>query len=43
MVRTVMRQITKALAIDPLSEDPSSDAEINIKDGFWIKVCAVRK
>ena len=40
-VGTVMPRIIKALATDPLSDDPIHFSKLDIKDGFWIMVCAV--
>ena len=42
-VGTVTPRIIQALAIAPLSEDPIHFNKLDIKDGFWIMVCAVGK
>ena len=40
-VGTVMPRIIEALATAPLSEYPIHFSKLDIKDGFWIMMCAV--
>ena len=40
-VGTAMTRIIEALATAPLSEEPIQFSKFNIKDEFWIMVCAV--
>ena len=40
-VVTFMPRIIEALATAPLSEDPIHFSKLDIKDGFWIMVCAI--
>ena len=43
LVETVMPRIIEALSTTMLSEDPIHFSKLDIKDGFWIMVCAVGK
>ena len=40
-VGTVMTRIMEALVTAPLLEDPIHFSKLDIKDRFWIMVCAV--
>ena len=42
-VGTFMSRIIEALATALLSEDPIHFSKLDIKDGFWRMVCAVRE
>ena len=42
-VETVMPRIIEAFVTTPLSEDPIHFSKLDIKDGFWRMVCAVKE